>query len=132
VSQENVEIVRRMIRAFEDRDAEALVECCSPKCEFLLPRNLLEGGSYRGHEGVGRMLADAYATWEAFRIDVQDVRTTGNCVVVLSHTTNVGKGSAPAITYRYAYLARMLDGKIVYFRPYQSHAEALEAVGLSE
>jgi hypothetical protein len=45
---------------------------------------------------------------------------------------NVGKGDAPAIEYQSAYLAKLRDGKIAYWRPYQSHAEALEAVGLPE
>jgi hypothetical protein len=51
---------------------------------------------------------------------------------VLSRTTNVGRGDAPPITYPTAYLYKTVEGKIVYFRPYQSFAEALEAVGLSE
>ena len=41
---------------------EAWVECCATDIEMLLPRNLIEGGSYKGHEGIRRALADAFET----------------------------------------------------------------------
>src|SRR5215212_1441917 len=75
MSQENVEIVRRAFSAFQGRDSKAWVNCFHPDVELLLPRNVLEGGSYRGHEGVKRALADAFETWETFGFDIQDVRT---------------------------------------------------------
>jgi hypothetical protein len=64
--------------------------------------------------------------------EIEDIRTTGSRVVVLSRTTNVGKGGAPPITYRTAYFYEIRGGQILYFRPYQSVAEALEAAGLPD
>jgi ketosteroid isomerase-like protein len=132
MSQENVEIVRRAFSAFQGRDSEAWVNCFHPDVELLLPRNVLEGGSYRGHEGVKRALADAFETWEAFRFDIQDLRTVDDRVIALGRATNVGKGDAPTIEFQSAYLFKLCEGKISYFRSYQSHSEALEAVGLKE
>ena len=132
MSQANVEVVRAAFRAFEGRDSEAWVNCFHPNIELLLPRNVLEGGSYQGHEGVRRALADAYETWEDFRFEIQDVRTVDDHVVVLGRTTAVGKGDAPTVEYQSANLCKMCEGKIAYFRPYQSHSEALEAAGLPE
>ena len=132
MSQENVELVRAAVRAFGARDPEGWVNCFHPNVEFLLPRNVMEGGSYRGHEGVRRALADVFETWAAFRFEIQDIRQVHDRVVVLGRAINVGKGDAPAVEYQSAYLAKLRDGKIAYWRPYQSHAEALEAVGLSE
>jgi ketosteroid isomerase-like protein len=131
MSQENVEIAGKMLRLIEERDEEGFVECFDPNCEFLLPRKLLEGGSYRGSEGVRRAFADVYATWEEVRFEIEDIRTTGSQVVVLSRTTNVAGGGAPPITYRTAYFYEIRDGQILYFRPYQNVGEALEAAGLS-
>jgi ketosteroid isomerase-like protein len=132
MSQENVEIVRAAFRAFEAKDSEAWVNCFHPNVELLLPRNVLEGGSYRGHEGARRAFADAFETWAAFHFEIQDIREVDDRVIVLGRTTAVGKGDAPAVEYQSANLCKMGEGKIVYFRPYQSHHEALEAVGLSE
>jgi uncharacterized protein (TIGR02246 family) len=133
MSRENVEqLVRTAITAFGARDSEGWVNCFHPNAEFLLPRNVLEGGSYRGHEGVRRALVDAFETWEDIRFEVQEVHTLDDGAVILGRTINVGKGDAPAIDYQSAYLAKLRDGKIAYWRPYQSHVEALEALGFSE
>lgn len=133
MSQQNVEIAHKMIRAFEERDEDILVECCDPDCELMLPRNLLEGGGYQGHEGAKRMLADIYATWEKISVEIiREVPASDDRVVQLTRSTNVGKAGAPAVTYMYAYLYKLRAGKVVHFRPYPSHTEALEAVGLSE
>jgi ketosteroid isomerase-like protein len=132
MSQENVGIVRAAFRAFEAKDLEAWVNCFHPNVELLLPRNVLEGGSYRGHEGVRRALADAFETWAAFRFEIHDIREVDDRVVVLGRATTVGKGDAPAIEFQSGYVFKMGEGKIVYFRPYQSHHEALEAAGVSE
>ena len=132
MSEENVEIAGKMLRLIEQHDEEGFVECFDPDCEFLLPRNLLEGGSYRGHEGVRRAIADVYATWEEVSFEIEDIRPIGSCVVVLSRTTNVGRGGAPPVTYPTAYFYEIRGGQILYFRPYQSVPEALAAAGLSE
>jgi len=132
MSQENVQIVRRAFSAFQGRDSKAWVNCFHPDVELLLPRNVLEGGSYRGHEGVKRALADAFETWEIFGFDIQDIRTVDDRVIALGRATTVGKGDAPSIEFQSAYLFKLCEGKINYLRPYQSHSEALEAVGLSE
>jgi ketosteroid isomerase-like protein len=127
-----MEIAGRMLRLIEVRDEEGFVECFDPDCEFLLPRNLLEGGSYSGRDGVRLALADIYATWEDVRFEIEDIRAFGSRVVVLSRTTNVGRGEAPSISYSTAYFYEIRGGQILYFRPYQSVADALEAAGLSD
>ena len=132
MSHENAEIVRAAMRAFEEHDPDAWVGCFHPDAELLLPRNLLEGGSYRGLEGARRALADAFETWAGFRIDLQDIRTVEDRVIALGRITNIGKGGAPAVEYQSAHLFDLNGGKIVYMRPYQDHAEALRAAGLSD
>jgi ketosteroid isomerase-like protein len=133
MSQENMEqLVRAALRAFRARDLEGWVDCFHPNAEFLLPRNVLEGGSYRGHEGVGRALVDAFETWEDIRIEIQEVHALDEGAVILGRTVNVGKGDAPTVEYQSAYLAKLREGKIAYWRPYQSHVEAIEALRLSE
>ena len=130
MARENVEAVQRLIEAWKTRDIEAIVACHHPDAEFLLPRNVLEGGSYRGHAGIRRAWADVFDTWQDVRIEIQEIRAAADCVVALGRTVNVGKGDAPTVEYESAYLFRIRDGKVAYSRPYQSHQEALEAAGL--
>jgi ketosteroid isomerase-like protein len=131
MSQENVEVARRFFEAWNARDADALAEGAHPQAEILLPRNLLEGGSYTGPEGARRALADALKTWEETRVIVEAIREAGNQVVVLGRTFNSPPGGPRTETIA-GYVIRVQDGKIAHLRPFMSHGEALEAVGLSD
>ena len=131
MSQENVEVAKRFIEAWNARDADGLAEVTHPEGEILLPRNLLEGGSYLGPDGARRALADALETWEEDHATIEAVRETGDQVVVLARTVNMPPGG-PRTEYEAGYVVRVKDMKLVHFRPFMSHSEALEAVGLSE
>jgi ketosteroid isomerase-like protein len=132
MSQEDVGTIRKAAAAFIDRDAEAFAECFAEDAELLLPRNLLEGGSYEGPEGARRAIADAFDTWAEIRIEIESIREIGDQAVVLSRVTNVGKAGTPSVEYEGAHLVRLRDGQIVQWHPYRSEREALEAAGLSE
>ena len=131
MSQENVEIVQRFFGAWNARDADALAADAHPQAEILLPRNLLEGGSYAGPEGARRALADALQTWEETQVIVEAIREAGDQVVVLGRTVNTPPGG-PRMETIAGYVIRIQDGKIAHLLPFMSHEEALEAVGLSE
>ena len=131
MSQENVELVRRFFGAWNARDAEALAANAHPQAEILLPRNLLEGGSYAGPEGARRALADALQTWEETQVIVEAIREAGDQVVVLGRTVNTSPGG-PRMETIAGYVIRIQDGKIAHLLPFMSHKEALEAVGLRE
>jgi ketosteroid isomerase-like protein len=133
VSQEqNLALAERALEAFTKRDMEPFVACFHPGAEFMLPRNSLEGGSYRGFDGIRRAWADLYETWEDIRFQHRESRATGDHVVILGRTTNVGKGTAPTVGYDAAYVLTIEQGSIIRWQPYQSSAEALKAVGLEE
>jgi ketosteroid isomerase-like protein len=131
MSRENVEVVQRFFEAWNARDADALAENAHPQAEILLPRNLLEGGSYTGPAGARRALADALETWEETRVTVEAFREAGDQVVVLGRTANKPPGGPRTVTTA-GYVIRVQDGKLAHLRPFMSHEEALEAVGLRE
>jgi ketosteroid isomerase-like protein len=132
MSQENVEVARRFIHAWNERDPETLAELTHPEGEILLPRNLLEGGSYVGPDGVRRALSDAQETWEEAHIEIEGTRDIGDQVAILARTVNVAKGGGPRTESKPAYLVSLRAGKLAHLLPFMSHAEALEAAGLRE
>jgi ketosteroid isomerase-like protein len=130
MSQENVEVAQRFFEAWNARDADALAENAHRQAEILLPRNLLEGGSYTGPEGARRALADALETWEETRVIVEATReAAGDQVVVLGRTINRPPGG-PRTETSAGYVIRVQDGQVAYLRPFMSHEDALEAAGL--
>jgi ketosteroid isomerase-like protein len=63
MSQENVEIVRRVAEAFNRSDVAAMVEEHDPDVEWHPAMQTSLGGEatvYRGHEGLRAMMRDFY------------------------------------------------------------------------
>ena len=134
MSQErNIELVRRAEEAaFRRRDIKAFLDCFHPRVEFVLRRNVLEGGSYRGLDGVRRALADMSETWADLRYERQDVRAIDDLVVSLGEGAYVGKGAAPTVESQTAWVCKIHQGKILKAQVFGSHSEALKAAGLEE
>ena len=65
-----MEVARRLHRAFNERDRDALAEVFDPDVEWIPILAKLEGASFRGPEGVNRWLgvhAPATAAWCSMR-----------------------------------------------------------------
>ena len=131
MSQETEKVVQRFFGAWNARDADALADNTHAQGEIILPRNLLEGGSYTGPDGARRALADALETWEETIVTVEGIREADDQLVVLGRTFNTPPDGPRTETVA-GYVIRIQDGKLAHLRPYMSHEEALEAVGLSE
>jgi ketosteroid isomerase-like protein len=127
MSQENVEIVRRVNEAFDAKDMEALLATHHPDVEIVVLRSEIEG-PYRGHDGLRRMATDAFEADFQSRID--EVRDCGNRVLVLGHQHATVRG-APW-DHVLAEVYELNAGKVVRMQAFRTVEQALEAVGLSE
>src|SRR4051812_50212756 len=83
MSQENVELARRLHRAFNDRDRDTLAEIFDPDVEWIPILARLEGASFRGHEGVNRWLDELDRDWAEFGTDPQEFRGLGDVILIL-------------------------------------------------
>lgn len=63
----NVEVVRRLFAAVEQRDLSAMLECYAEDVEIHEAASLPYGGVYRGHEGATRHARGAEATWGPYQ-----------------------------------------------------------------
>jgi ketosteroid isomerase-like protein len=133
VSQENVEIVRRVFDAFNRRNIDAFLGALDPDVEWIPIMAALEGRVYRGHEGTRRWIEDLTADWEFFEPRFEEFRDLGDRVVVFGHWRARGRASAVELENQPGtWLYEVKDGKVVLMRTFTDRAEALEAVGLRE
>src|ERR1700750_2411586 len=93
MSQENVEVVRRFLDAFNARDVEVLVSLSADDCELRPFRAQLEGIVYRGHEGVRQFLSDMDEDWEIFSVDPLEFRDRHQWVAVIGRVKARSAGS---------------------------------------
>jgi len=133
MSQEKVEIVRRMSDAFNRRDFEELFQTIDPDVEWKPIMSALEGRVYRGHAGVRDWIEDLSAYWELFETHQEQFRVIGDRVLILGHWRARARGSGIELdTQPASWVVEVQRGKIVRLQTYTNRKEALEAVGLSE
>ena len=133
MSQENVEIAVKSIDAFNRRDVEALVELSTPDVERFPPMfGALDGGSFRGREGIEMSLEDVRKAWDEFCILSEEFRDLGDRVLMLGRVTGRGRESGVEVNSPLGAIYDFRGDKISRFRGYLDQGEALRAAGLEE
>jgi len=135
MSHENVEVVRRGLSAFERLDVDALVALTTPDFEwFPSMAHAVEGGSFRGRDGIETYISEVRDTWMDVRMigDPQVRDLAGERVLLLGRVLARGAASGTPAEAPLAQLYEFRDGKIARLRTFLDHGEALRAAGLSE
>jgi len=132
MSEENVEIALAVVDAWNRGDREAWLVLWDEEAEFYPLRAQLEGGSYSGHDGLMRFLAEMTQDFEEVRFEIEETRDAGEQVVGIGRFRARGRASGVDLDVPLGVLTRMQRGKIVYTRFFSEPADALEAAGLSE
>jgi ketosteroid isomerase-like protein len=131
VSQQNVDIAKRAIDAFNRRDADLLADLTTPDFEWFpaLP-GTVEGGGYRGREGIETYISEIGDTWEELRIFGAEFRDLGDRVLVLGRAEGRGRGSGVPVDTSHGFVVELRGDKVSRVRTYLDHGEALRAAGL--
>jgi ketosteroid isomerase-like protein len=132
MSQENAEIARRAIDAWNRRDHAAFLQEWHPACEWrpAFPQGTEGTGSvFRGHEGIDRAWRAVLAAWTVYRLDVEEARAVGDELLVLGHIHARGAVSGVELESAWSAVVGFRDGTIVRAWDWLSHEDALEALG---
>jgi ketosteroid isomerase-like protein len=133
VSQEDVEVVRRMMEAFNRDDPDAVVAAFAQDCELYEPPEMPDRLplGFRGHDGI-REWVDKLRSIADVRFEPHDFSVTGD--VIVSEWAAHGRGQASGVPIQWSTFTvlRMREGKIARAEAFLTMAEALEAAGLEE
>ena len=136
MSQENVETVRRAIEAWNADDLDACLAVLDGDVEWhpsIEPG--LEGKAtvYRGHDGARRAWREYRGeAWERLTSRPQEIRDLGDSVLLLGQMDITARTTGIEFSQEIGELFEFRGGKIARVRDFLTHAEALEAAGLSE
>ena len=132
MSQENVEVAKRSIDAYNRRDLDAYDEIWTADYESLpAMAGTVDSNSFRGRSGIETYFADVDNAWEDFTLIPDDVRDLGERVLILGRSQGRGRASGVTIAAEWGLLCEFRNGRISRARAYMNHAEALKAVGLA-
>jgi ketosteroid isomerase-like protein len=132
VSQENVEVVRAALEAFNRRDGAAFDALLASDAEIFPVRAAVERMSYQGADAGSQYCAAVDERWENARWEVEDIRDDCNWVLALGHIRGRGRDSGAAFDARAGWVAHLDEGLITRFQTFSDRSAALKAVGLEE
>ncbi|MGZ5357174.1 MAG: nuclear transport factor 2 family protein [Solirubrobacterales bacterium] len=133
MSQENVEILRRLIEQWATGDLTA--DFFDPEIEYsrIGAETPDMEGRWRGLDELSPAMLEYIRAFSDLRIEAERIIDLGgDRVLVLSRHTARGKHSGVPIEHEIGDLFTLRDGKIVRYNSYWNRAEALEAAGPSE
>jgi uncharacterized protein len=133
MSEENVEIVRNAIAAFDRGDIEGVLRVCDEDIVITQPAEL-PGVSpeQHGHQGVLEALAIWPEQWDDYRIELLRIAAApGGKVFVTQRTRGRGKQSGVEVEMDFSFVFTVRDAKISEWRLFVQEDQALEAAGLS-
>ena len=131
MAQENVEIVRAAIDAYNRGDVDAAFKDVIPDFEYDQTRAVGIDRGIFNLEQFQNLLATFTDSWESFTIGADELIDAGENVVM--PFTNVTRGrDGIEVQARGIWVWTIRDGLIVRACLYQERQEALEAAGLSE
>jgi ketosteroid isomerase-like protein len=132
VSQENVDLARRMVGWFNERDSEAAQAHSTDDVEIVPLRAAVEDTVYRGPNAFAAFGADNDDAWEELHFEPEAVRDTGEQVVVIGQLSARARATGADVTARLAMVLELRDGQFSKLQTYVDVAAALEAAGLRE
>jgi ketosteroid isomerase-like protein len=125
--EENVDLVRRGLEAFERNDPKMLGEFLDPEVEVVTSQGLINPGTEHGHEGFHRWSADWMDAWQSFENELVRVEPVGeHHVVAEMHQRGTGKGSGVKVENVNGFVFEERNGRAVSIHLYNSFDEALE------
>jgi ketosteroid isomerase-like protein len=131
MSEENVEVVRRIIEAFQRGDWDAVMAGYD-EAVVLDQSRMPGGGIYHGHKGVRDFYVGWIGAWDDLRFELEQVLDADDLVVDINEVTGKGRSSGVPVRMRTGNLWTVEHGKVVRHVGYPVASEALEAAGLSE
>jgi hypothetical protein len=129
MSQENVEVVRRLYEAYAAHDFQTALDLIAPDIEWDLSMRP-DGKVYRGREGAIEAVRTWTGTWEAFSFELEELIDAGDQVVVIDRQSGRGKGSGMPLEESFAVVYTVEAGKVTRAVWFTNREDALAASGL--
>ena len=135
MSQENVEIVRRVMDAWNRQDIQGILALAHPDIEYVNAPAAVEPGTRRGHEGLAAVARTQWESLPGGRQEIDRLEDRGNEVISIGRVSRLLPGSDARIDNPILLSWKFRDGKVTRIEMLGAgpeFPEALEAAGLRE
>ena len=131
MSEENVEVVRRVYEFWRDRDFSVIEDAIHPDVVFDVSRNVFNPGVHHGIDGFRRFTEQVDEMWENFEAIPEELNDAGDKVVVAQRISGTGRAGGVETEMLLFAIVAFRDGQVSRFTGgFRDRDEALEAAGL--
>jgi ketosteroid isomerase-like protein len=129
VSDQNVEVVRRLFELYGSGGLEAALEVMDEEIEIVIPPALsAEPDSYHGHDGARRYFAGFAGMIEDVRYEALELIPEGEHVLVHARLGGRGASSGLEVDLESVVVHTVEGGKITRIVPYTDLESARESL----
>jgi ketosteroid isomerase-like protein len=133
MSEQNVEIVRRIYDEWGRGNFRAGTELYDPDALLILRPEFPESGTYRGLSEIQRYMTEGFLrSWRDLVIEGEEFLEAGDSVVVRVHQRGIGRKSDAPVEMRYFQVWTFRGRTVIRIEAIRERSEALQAVGLQE
>jgi ketosteroid isomerase-like protein len=133
MSEQNVDLHRRILEAYSARDIEAGIALSDPQIEVQTVFTAVGGGVYQGHDGLRTFQREFQDVWgDEFLIEPEAFFDLGDRTLAFTVVRARGKQSGAEVTTSTAQVLRWRNGLCVHFKAYAHREDALTDLGVSE
>jgi ketosteroid isomerase-like protein len=127
--EDNIALVREAVEAFEQRNIAGLFGFLDPEVECHVSAELMNAGTWHGHEGFVAMAASWEEPWAHISYETGELETPDDDHV-LAHISQraTGAHSGVPVELTVVYMIELCDGRAVRLHIYPDRDAALAAV----
>jgi ketosteroid isomerase-like protein len=130
MSEENVEVLRRLYSVVEPRGIEGLLEFATDDVVWISDPGFPGGGTSSGKEDVRAWLSKLWI-YDEVEVDVEEIVDLGDRALGITRFHGA-PADGPPVDWAWCHLMTFRDGLISQAESFLDRSSALEAAGVSE
>ena len=132
MSEENIELMRRVAEAANRTEATLLKELLAPGVSWNVKQTAPDlVGTYHGIDQVREFFVRWAQAWEEWDFAYPEMEAIGDTVLARMHVWGRGRSSGVESEGDIWQLWTFRGGKVIYYEDFSTREQALEAAGLS-
>jgi ketosteroid isomerase-like protein len=132
MSQENIEIVRRLAESMNRRDVSQMLELFDRDVVYHPRADEPDPSPHVGRDAYEQLVAGFLDSFSEIFFEEQELIDAGDHVIAVTELRARGSASGADVSDAYVFVYTLRDGLIVEGWEYRTRQEAVEAVGLRE
>jgi ketosteroid isomerase-like protein len=133
MSQENLEIVRRLNEVYNERSFAENPDLIDPDIVWDMSRmNIPDSAAHTGPLGLREFVDSWTESFSSEQIEAEEMVDAGDQVLVTVHHSGRGKTSGIEVDQRFAMVWTLRDGRAVRMEMYPTREDALAAFGVGD